>query len=162
MVRNVGFEQDQLSLIYLVGGVLTLFSSPFFGKLADRKGKLKIYTIFGIVNLIPIFLITNLPPVPIYMALAVTGLFFVTSNGRFVPAQAMITGVVKPEERGGFMSINSSVQSIANGLAPLIAGLLVSENVITKQMTGYNYAGYVAIGASILAVWVAQKIKTID
>ncbi len=162
MVRNVGFEQDQLSWIYLVGGALTIFSSPYFGRMADRKGNLKIYSIFGLVNIIPILIITNLTPVPIWVALCVTGLFFVTANARFVPAQSLITSVVEPSERGSFMSINSSVQSITNGFAPLIAGLLVSETAFTKTMIGYNYAGYVAAIASILAVIVAQKIKSIN
>ncbi len=162
MVRNVGFEKADLSWIYLIGGALTIFSSPFFGKMADRRGKLKIYSIFGLVNIIPILIITNLTPVPIWIALCVTGLFFVTSNARFVPAQALITSVVKPEERGAFMSVNSSVQSITNGIAPLIAGMLVTEAAISKQMIGYEYAGYVAAGASILAVVIAQKIKAVD
>ncbi|HEX4886451.1 MAG TPA: MFS transporter [Luteibaculaceae bacterium] len=159
MVRNVGFEQSQLSLIYLVGGALTIFSSPFFGKLADKKGKLLIYTIFGIINLVPILTITHLGQVPIWMALCVTGLFFVTANARFVPAQSLITSVVEPAERGGFMSVNSSVQSITNGIAPLIAGLLVVETGPAKTMVGYNYAGYVAVVASLIAVYLAQKIK---
>lgn len=162
MVRNVGFEQGQLQWIYLVGGALTIFSSPFFGKMADRKGKLFIYSIFGLVNIIPIVLITNLTPVPIWIALTITGIFFVTSNARFVPAQALITSVVKPEERGSFMSINSAVQAITNGFAPILAGLLVSETVVSKKMIGYNLAGYVAAAASILAVIIAQKIRSKD
>lgn len=162
MVRNVGFDESQLFWIYTIGGALTMFSSPYFGKMADRYGKLKIYTIFGLVNIIPIMIITHMTPVPIWMALCVTGIFFVTSNARFVPAQALITSVVPPSERGSFMSINSSVQSITNGIAPIIAGYLVSEMAVTKQMIGYNYAGYVAAIASIFAVLVAQKIRTID
>ncbi len=161
MVRNVGFEKVELSWIYVIGGVLTMFSSPFFGKMADKRGKLKIYSIFGLVNIIPILLITHMTPVPIWMALAVTGLFFVTSNARFVPAQALITSVVKPSERGSFMSINSAVQSVTNGIAPIIAGLLVTQSA-SGQMLGYNYAGYVAAVASILAVLIAQKIRTVD
>ncbi len=162
MVRNVGFEVGQLQWIYLVGGALTIFSSPYFGKMADRKGTLLIYSVFGIINLIPIVLITNLGPVPIWIALSITGLFFITSNARFVPAQALITSVVKPEERGSFMSINSAVQSATNGIAPIIAGMLVTETLVGKKMIGYNLAGYVAVAASILAVIIAQKIKATD
>jgi DHA1 family inner membrane transport protein len=161
MVKNVGFEQSQLYLIYLIGGALTIFTSPYFGNMSDRKGNLKIYTIFGLINCVPIFLITNLPPVPVYVALCVTGVFFVTSNARFIPAQSMITSVVKPEERGGFMSINSSVQSLANFVAPLIAGLIITETPGTKAMIGYQYAGYVAIAASIGAVIISQRIRPV-
>lgn len=162
MVRNVGFEKSDLSWIYLIGGALTIFSSPYFGKMADKRGKLKIYTIFGILNIVPIVIITNLTPVPIWLALCVTGLFFVTSNARFVPAQSLITSVVDPSERGSFMSINSAVQAITNGFASIIAGLLVTESLGSKHMIGYQYVGYVAAVASVIAVIVAQKIKTVD
>lgn len=162
MVRNVGFEQGDLSWIYLIGGVLTMFSSPFFGRLADKKGKLKVYSLAALVNIIPILIITHLPPVPIWVALCVTGTFFVTSNARFVPAQALITSVVPPSERGSFMSINSAVQAVTNGFATILTGLLVTQTVSGKAMIGYNYAGYVAAAASILAVIVAQRIKTVD
>lgn len=162
MVRNVGFERGDLNWIYLIGGALTIFSSPFFGKVADKKGKLLVYTVFGIINIIPILLITHLGPVPVWVAVCITGVFFVTSNGRFVPAQSLITSVVEPAERGSFMSINSAVQSITNGIAPIIAGLVVSEAGAAKVMTGYNYAGYIAAIASIIAVVLAQRIKTVD
>jgi predicted MFS family arabinose efflux permease len=39
MVANVGFNENQLQYIYLIGGLATVFTSPYIGKLADRKGK---------------------------------------------------------------------------------------------------------------------------
>src|SRR6056297_3581660 len=43
MVANVGFEEIQLTYIYLIGGALTVFTSPFFGRVADKLGRLKTF-----------------------------------------------------------------------------------------------------------------------
>ena len=44
----------------------------------------------------PILLLTNLPPVALAAALAVTTLFMVVSSGRMVPAMALITASAAP------------------------------------------------------------------
>lgn len=43
MERNVGFEKDQITYIYLAGGLCTLVSSPLIGKFADKYGRFKIF-----------------------------------------------------------------------------------------------------------------------
>src|SRR5690606_2356790 len=58
-VANVGFSEIQLTYIYIAGGAFTIFTSPWVGKLSDRYGKLKIFTIFMTLNLIPIGIITQ-------------------------------------------------------------------------------------------------------
>ena len=46
-VANVGMTEQELPLIYIVGGGLTLIAAPIVGRLADRYGKLKIYRIIA-------------------------------------------------------------------------------------------------------------------
>lgn len=164
MVGNVGFTEQELTYIYLVGGGLTIFSSPLVGKIADKYGKLKTFTVFGFLVLIPILLITHLPSVPLWQALIVTGLFFVLANGRMVPSTTMVTSVIKPENRGSFMSMRSSIQQISSGLAALLAGSIISETPSTvtegaKALIGYETVGYIAIFFSIIAIFVAQKLR---
>ena len=55
MEFNVGFTKDQTPLIYMVGGVCAMASSTFIGKLADRLGKLKVFTVCLLLSLLPIF-----------------------------------------------------------------------------------------------------------
>src|SRR5690606_38861676 len=68
MVGNVGFTNEELTYIYLVGGVCTMVFSPWVGRMADKHGRLKIFTIFGTLVIIPIVIITNLTPVPLWLA----------------------------------------------------------------------------------------------
>lgn len=160
-VANVGFTEMQLTYIYIAGGGFTIFTSPWVGKLSDKYGKLKVFTIFMVLNLVPIGIITHLGVTPIPFVLMITTMFFVTSNGRYVPAAAIITGTAKPENRGSFLSFNSAVQQIAAGFASLIAGLIIGENEL-GQLTNFNIVGYLAIFFSILCIPLARRVKVIS
>jgi DHA1 family inner membrane transport protein len=144
MEFNVGFTKDQTPLIYMVGGTCALISSTFIGKLADKYGKFRVFTICLLLSLIPIFLITNMPRIPFYFVLAVFGFWFTFSTGRNIPAQAMISTVVRPEERGRFMSFNSSFQQLFTGMASIIAGLIVVRDQ-AGRIYHYDWVGYLSV-----------------
>ena len=152
MVANVGFTEQELSYIYLIGGLFTMFTSPLIGKLADKIGKLRVFSIFVVLCAIPVYFITSMPHVPIWIALIATSAFFIVSGGRFIPAQAMVTATVKPETRGSFMSISSALQQIAAGFASYGAGLIVVKEP-SGQLSNYNIVGFIAIGATLLTIF---------
>ncbi|MFC3415660.1 MFS transporter [Algoriphagus hitonicola] len=160
-VANVGFTEMQLTYIYMAGGAFTIFTSPWVGKMSDKYGKLRIFTIFMSLNVVPIAIITHLGVTPIFYVLLVSTLFFVTSNGRYVPAAAIITGTAKPENRGSFLSFNSAVQQLATGVASLIAGIIIGETA-TGELTNYNVVGYIAIVFSVLCIPLARRVKIIS
>jgi MFS transporter, DHA1 family, inner membrane transport protein len=163
MVGNVGFTKGQLTYIYLVGGICTMIFSPIIGRMADKFGRLKIFTIFGSLVIIPILLITNLTPVPLWIALFISAIFFIFSNGRMVPSTTMETAVIQPEMRGSYMSIRSSVQQLTSGLASFIAGLILAETPSTFDtesvaLINYQYVGLIAVFFSVIALVVARKL----
>jgi predicted MFS family arabinose efflux permease len=160
-VANVGFTELQLTYIYMAGGAFTIFTSPWVGKMSDKYGKLKVFTIFMFLNVIPIAVITNLGVTPIPFVLMISTMFFVTSNGRYVPAAAIITGTARPENRGSFLSFNSAVQQLATGLASLIAGMIIGENAL-GQLTNFNLVGYIAIFFSLLCIPLARRVKVVS
>lgn len=167
MVGNVGFSEDELTYIYLVGGICTLFFSPWVGRMADKHGRLKIFTIFGTLVIIPIVIITNLPPVPLALALTVTAVFFIFSNGRMVPSTTMETAIIRPEVRGSYMSIRSAVQSLTSGLAAFLAGLIITEEASVfgnnaKALVHYEYVGVIAVFFSIVSLIIARKLAVVN
>lgn len=161
MVANVGFSELQLTYIYIAGGAFTVFTSPWVGRLTDRYGKSRVFTVFMSLNVIPIAVITHLGNTPVYYVLLVSTLFFVTSNGRMVPAAALITGTAKPENRGSFLSFNSAVQQLSSGVASFIGGMILAEGV-DGTLLHFNWIGYGAIAISLLCIPLMRRIKVVD
>lgn len=159
MVANVGFSESQLQYIYLVGGGATVFTSQYIGKMADKYGKYRIFSIFAMLCAVPVFAITNMPPVPIALALVVAAIFFVLISGRMIPMQAMVTASVNPAYRGSFMSINSSLQQLMAGLGSLLAGMIVVKDPVNGHLLHYEWVGYFSILMSLAAVVIARKLK---
>jgi DHA1 family inner membrane transport protein len=161
MQLNIGFSDYEITYIYLVGGLLTIFLLPFFGRLADLYGHIRIFTIASIFAVFSIFAITNLPPVSIILAICVTTSYFVVASGRNVPATTLITSVVKPENRGSFMSVRTSANELALFLSSFLAGLIIYERP-DGSLANYEYVGYIAIVMSILAILFARRLKTVS
>lgn len=158
MVANVGFTEEQLTYIYLLGGGATIFTSPIVGRISDKLGHQKIFSIAALISLIPIFSITNMPKIQIPLVLMITTMFFIFGNGRMIPSQTMMMSTVSPQNRGGFMSISSSIQQFTTGLASFIAGSIIIKTS-TGSLNNYNYVGYIAIISTILSIFIARKLK---
>lgn len=159
MEFNMGFSKQQTPMIYMVGGALTLITSPLLGRVADKIGKHRLFAGMVLLAILPIAVITNLPAIPFVLVLCVTGFWFVVSSGRMIPAQAMITNVVAPERRGSFMSINSSVQQIFVGLASVLAGAIVVKTP-TNAILHYEITGYISIAITLLSLLFVSLLNT--
>jgi predicted MFS family arabinose efflux permease len=158
MVYNVGLTEKQLPFIYLAGGACTFFSMNWIGRWADRTGKLRVFTIMSVAACIPLTVLTNLPHVPILVALTVTTTLMICMSGRFVPAMAMMTATVESRYRGGFMSVNSSVQQFAGGLAAWASGGIIGEGP-HQDLTHYPIAGMVSVVCVLSCIWLARFLR---
>jgi len=161
MQVNLGMSDGSLSLMYMIGGALTVVSLPIIGKLVDRFGAPQVFTFGSVATIIVILVTTNLPVgLALGLILFVTSCFFVASGGRTVPALTLVTGVVKPENRGGFMSLRASVNQAGMGAASFIAGLIIVEGP-NGELLHYGTVGILASIMSVLAVFLAWRLKAI-
>ncbi|WP_375584653.1 MFS transporter [Cyclobacterium xiamenense] len=161
MVSNVGFSELELTYIYMAGGFFTVFTSPWVGRLTDKYGKVRVFSVFMTLNVIPIGILTHLGVTPVFLALFVSTVFFITSNGRMVPAAALITGTAKPENRGSFLSFNAAVQQLSAGLASFLAGMVLVEGADGRLMN-FEWVGYLAILLSLLCIPLIRRIQVVD
>lgn len=141
---NKGFSKNDTPMIYLVGGFASLIAAIYLGRVADRIGKLTVFSVSVFFSLFMVLIITNMPTVMFPVVLLFFALWFTVATGRIVTAQAMITEVVKPEQRGSFMSINGSIQQLGSGLAALSAGAIVTTEKSGKILH-YEWVGYLSI-----------------
>ena len=161
LVGNVGFTNAQLSYVYLVGGSVTLFTSPLMGRLSDRYGKARVFSLATLATLPVLLVLTRLGPTPLPLVLLLTALWFAVVSGRFVPATALATAVVPAQQRGSYMSLNTSVQQLAAGTAAYLAGLIVVKTA-SGGLLHFEWVGYLATGANLLSLLVVRRIRAAE
>lgn len=159
-VANVGVTEEQLPIVFIAGGLLTLVSTPLAGRLVDRCGALAVYR--GVVPLSAamILVLTHLPAVGIVGAAPAAAVLMATNAARMVTAMALITSSIEPRCRGSFMSLNSSVQHVASGLGTVIGGVII-EGGMGEPLRHFETVGILAAGSTVASLWLASRIRPV-
>lgn len=158
LVVNVGLREDQLPITYLVGGAVSLVSSPLFGRLCDRVGAVRVLLVATPLSILPFLWITHLGSTSLFGALTICVFFFFLMGGRMVPTMTVVTGSVLPRNRGAFMSLTTALQQFAAASAAMIAGKIV-ETGSDGRLLHYGAVGYFAAALSVLAFAVAYQLR---
>ncbi|MBL8430115.1 MAG: MFS transporter [Dechloromonas sp.] len=156
-VNNVGIALEDIPIVYLVGGTATFISARLIGRWADKFGKVEVYRRVALLAMVPTLVLTHAGPLPLWGWLIISASFFVLISGRMIPSMAIIASSAQPKLRGTFMSLNSTVQSLAMGLATTLAGFLTSFDA-SSRIVGYSLVGYVAVAANLVAIWFVSRI----
>lgn len=154
---NMGFSKELTPWIYLVGGIASLIAAIYLGKMADKRGKLMVFSISVFLSLFMVLIITKMPNVPFQIVMLFFAIWFIVATGRIVTAQAMISEVVTPAQRGSFMSVNGSIQQLGSGLAALCAGAIVFTDKAGK-IHNYNWVGYFSIVVLLVSLLFGRMI----
>jgi MFS transporter, DHA1 family, inner membrane transport protein len=154
---NKGFSKDLTPMIYLVGGMASLLAAIILGRVADKRGKLAVFSASVFLSLFMVLIITKMPNVPFTLVLLFFAIWFIVATGRIVTAQAMISEVVTPAQRGSFMSVNGSVQQLGSGLAALCAGGIVHADK-TGKIYNYEWVGYFSILVLLVSLFFGRVI----
>ena len=161
LVGNVGLDEKHLFLIYLVGGVCTVVTSPMVGRVADKLGRLRVFTAMALAAALVTFLITHGGRKPLWAILLEAGCFFIFASGRFVPAQAMMSLAVPASQRGAFMSLTSCTRDFVAGSSAAILGFVVTK-APDGSLSNVGWLGWVAVGAAFLSIWLAGRVQSVE
>lgn len=160
-INNLHITQEQLPLLFMLTGLSILFIMPMIGKLSDKIDKYKIFASASIWVIIIVIIYTNLGVTPFLLVLFLNILMMGGVMGRMVPSTALVTAVPAMPDRGAFMSINSSLQQIAGGIAAAIAGLIVVQKSNFSPLQNYNVVGYIMGGITIISLWLLYRVNVI-
>jgi len=157
VTANVGIRQEDIPLIYLVGGTATFFTARLIGRLADAHGKIRVYRWMALCSMVPLLVQTHLWPIPLWLMIVWSTVFFIFVPGRMVPAMAIVTSAVQPRLRGTFLSMNGAVQQLASGVASWLGGAMIAADA-SGRIVGYGNVGWLAVGATVIAMVFVGRI----
>ncbi len=158
-VINVKIDESQLFWVYVAGGGATLFTSPLIGRLADRVGRYSLFACLAPAGGLMMLVSTNLPVVPLGVAMVVTAALMICNTGRMIVTMTMVNARVDPRHRGSFMSLSSAIQHLASGSGAFISGMIVGTGP-GGVLTNFNIIGAIALLASFMSVALAAPLRT--
>jgi predicted MFS family arabinose efflux permease len=163
-VHNLGVPLEKLPMIYMASGVAALFAGPAMGRISDAVGKYRTFAAGSVFAIAVVIYFTHLGVTPIGVVIALNVALFAAISARMVSAQALASAIPAPQDRGAYMSISSSMQQLAGGVASSCAGLLVTQTG-DGPLEHYERLGYVvsvAMAATVVLMWRINVIVTGD
>lgn len=158
-VNNIGVSHEQLPFLFMTAGITALVVMPIVGKLSDQWSKIKLFSFASILMVLVCVVYTNMSHLPFFWVLVVNVLMMTSIMSRMVPSTTLISAIPDAQDRGAFMSINSSLQQMSGGFAAIIAGLIVSQAHENAPLEHYNIVGYVVSIIVIITIFLMIRIQ---
>lgn len=152
LVNNILIPETQLSLIFLITGIASIFTGPLLGKLADRIGKYRLFVIGSLLSMIIVMIYTHLGPNPILIVILINIFLWIGISSRMISSSALISGVPEMKDRGAYMGINSAIQQVSGGVASFVAGLIVYQPAQNAPLQHFDMVGYVTAGTMLITL----------
>lgn len=154
---NLEFPEHDLPWAYLAGGVASAFTMAIGGKLIDRFGSLRV-TLVGCCALAGIVYAGFIHTPPYVSVIGIFVLFMVSMSLRNLSANTLVTKVPRPEERAGFMSLQSCVQHMACALGAFISSKILTEGP-NHTLVGMARVGWACIGLQLLVIVITAVVE---
>jgi predicted MFS family arabinose efflux permease len=158
-INNLKITTHQLPILFMVAGVSTLVIMPIIGRLSDKINKFKLFTIASFWMIFVVIIYTHLTPVPFYVVMMMNVLMMIGIMSRMVPSMALTSALPQLHDRGAFMSINSSLQQIAGGIAASIGGMIVTQKDHFSPIEHYDTLGWVIVGITIVCIFMVYRVS---
>lgn len=158
-INNLKVTNDQLPLLFMITGIATLFVMPFIGKLSDRVNKFKIFMFATLAAVVIINIYSHFAATPFWIVLVTNVLMMATIMSRMVPSTTLTSAIPDPQDRGAFMSINSSLQQMAGGFGAMIAGMIIVQKDSYAPLEHYDILAMVASGIMLLTIYLVFRVS---
>ncbi len=160
--NNLGLTMAQLPMVYFIVGIFSIATGPLIGNLSDKAGKFKVFFIGTVISCVMVAIYTPLGITPMWAVIVISVIMFAGITCRMITSSALMSAVPDLQDRGAFMSINSSVQQIAGGIASGVAGMIVFQTP-DGMLQRYDILGYAVIGTMLVTIvmmyWIDKQIN---
>lgn len=159
LINNLKVSAHQLPLMYIITGIVSLIVIPLIGKMSDSINKFNLFAICTIIAVIIVNIYARFSNTSFVVVLITDVLAMLFIMSRMIPSQALISAIPNPEDRGAFMSINSSLQQVSSGVGAMLAGYIVVQKNNDSALENYGYLAIVASVFMLSSIYIIYKIN---
>ncbi len=160
-INNLKVTAHQLPIVFMAAGIATLIAMPFIGKLSDRISKLKIYIVASSLMILIINIYAQLGPTAFWIVNIFNVSMMVAIMGRIVPATTLVSAIPDMQDRGAFMSINSSLQQLSGGVAAAFAGTIIVQETTTSPLKHYDTLALIASIVVFISMFLIYNVSKV-
>lgn len=158
LINNIHVSEDDLKYVFMLTGISSVIIMPVIGRLSDRINRFTLFTVGSLIAVVMVIIYTSMPVIPLWEIIVINMVLFMGIMSRMVPATALSTSVPEMKDRGAYMSINSSLQQLAGGIAALISGVIVTQKTKTSPLEHFDILGYVVAGVIICCIYLVYRM----
>lgn len=160
-INNLKVTNDELPLLFMITGVATLITMPIAGKLSDKFSKFKLFAFATLFAIIVMNIYAHFAATPFWIVLVTNILMMMAIMSRMVPSTTLTSAIPEPQDRGAFMSINSSLQQMAGGFGAMIAGLIIVQKDNYAPLEHYDTLAMVASVIMLVSIYLVSRVSKI-
>jgi predicted MFS family arabinose efflux permease len=162
VVYNLLVEEQYIKFLYLATGLFSIVASPLIGKLSDKYGKIPVLSILCAISIVMALIITNQEPgITFWALMPIAILYFGFTGTRNIPAMALITDTILPQQRGAFLSLNSALMQVTGGISISLTSYLVYQDKGTLFVHGIPQIGWFVALTSALGIFLARRVVVV-
>jgi predicted MFS family arabinose efflux permease len=158
-INNLKLTAEQLPFLFMVTGVASLVTMPLIGRLSDKVNKFKLFTIATLCAILIVNIYAHYTVTPFWVVLLTNVCMMIAIMSRMVPSSALTSAIPQPQDRGAFMSINSSLQQIAGGFGAMIAGMIIVQKDNFSPLQNYDVLAGVASLMMLCTIYLVYRIS---
>ena len=154
--RNLGFSAGEAGAALAVYGIVSLLTSPFAGRLADRVGSQRILTVslfLGGLGFWALPLLKTMPQVVVGMVV-----LSAVSEAMRPATLALVSDLSPPELRRQAYALNRLAINLGMSVGPAVGGLLAAHSF---QML-FWVDGATSIAAALVLVFFPFRLKAVE
>jgi predicted MFS family arabinose efflux permease len=154
---NLHYPRAQLGWLYSAGGVVSFVTMRVTGRMIDRWSA-SFTSLISMLTYVFVLWIAFIRPVEGLPVMAIFILFMFAMGMRNVSSTTLATKIPSPQERAGFMSLLSCVQSVGMSLGAFSSTRMLTENA-DHSLNGMPRLALVCVGFSLFVPLLMRVVE---
>ncbi|KKD01602.1 MFS transporter [Photobacterium halotolerans] len=158
---NLGFPRDEISYLYLLGGIMSILAMRYSGRMMDKgSGQAALFGLSAIVAAVVYYgFVSDSSDKWVYLIFMV---LMASSSARSAVLAAFTSRVPPPQYRAAFMTYQSTVSNLAAGAASIMGSVYLTSGP-GHQLFGLDTLATAtmvsAIAVPLLVCWFIPSLK---